>query len=104
MQVADFSICASHSEGFGQNYIEALMCGCVVLSSKIPVFLEFSSYYPELKKLQFNVSNQKELAIAINNAVSNNINIDKIREDAIDRFSAVKMSRNYMQLYSQVCK
>ena len=104
LQVADFSICASHSEGFGQNYIEALMCGCVVLSSKIPVFLEFSSYYPELKKLQFNVSNQKELAIAINNAVSNNINIDKIREDAIDRFSAVKMSRNYMQLYSQVCK
>ena len=99
---ADYSICASHSEGFGQNFIEALICGCLVISSKIPVFCEFISYYPQLGKLQFNVSDVKGLSYAIENAVYINIDLSIIRDDAINRFSAKNMSDNYMHLYNQI--
>lgn len=99
---ADYSICASHSEGFGQNFIEALICGCVVISSKIPVFCEFISYYPQLGKLQFDVSDEKGLSCAIRNAVCNNFDVNIMRNDAISRFSAKKMSANYMHLYNQL--
>lgn len=99
LQVADYSICASHSEGFGLNFIEALICGCTVISSKIPVFNEFASYYPCLKTLQFNVSDEMDLAHAIQNAAISDIDMTVMREDAIRRFSAKEMSVNYMKLY-----
>ena len=102
LQIADYSICASHSEGFGLNFIEALICGCTIISSKIPVFNEFTSYYPYLKTLQFNVSDEEDLAHAIQKAVSDDMDMTIMREDAIRRFSAKEMSVNYMDLYKRV--
>ena len=102
LQVADYSICASHSEGFGLNFIEALVCGCTIISSKIPVFNEFISYYPQLQSLQFNVSDENELAIAINNAIKSTMNVTEMSKDARQRFSAREMSANYMNLYKHM--
>lgn len=99
LQVADYSICASHSEGFGLNYIEAIMCGCVVISSKIPAFNEFTDRYFELKQLQFEPSDKNHLAQVITDAISNDIDMTSIRKDAINRFSAQRMSIGYMDLF-----
>lgn len=104
LKVADFSICASHSEGFGLNYIEAVMCGCVVISSEIAAFSEFSSFYPKLGALQFAVSDYIKLADTINELMLNPIDINEIMQDACCRFSARGMSANYMSLYKQLSK
>lgn len=99
LQVANYAICASHSEGFGLNYIEAIMCGCIVISSKIPAFNEFADRYFELKQLQFDPSDKNQLAQVITDAISNDIDMNSIRKDAINRFSAQSMSIGYMDLF-----
>lgn len=104
LKAADFSICASHSEGFGLNFIESVMAGTPVISSKIGPFNEFTDQYRQLKPYQFQPSNIEELSKCIAKAVSNRYSIDMIsaQRDAIVRFSAKEMSKAYMNLYSKL--
>jgi len=99
LKAADISICASHSEGFGLNYIEALASGALVLSSKIPTFNEFSQIYPLLQKYQFDKGNQKELEVLLGLVEKEIENIDDIKDDVIMRFSSNRMAKEYMELY-----
>lgn len=103
LKAADFSICASHSEGFGLNYIEALSAGAIVISSKIPAFDEFVKIYPELKKYQFNVGNQCELerCMQIVNKENGDVDITNIQKDVVERFSSEIMGVNHMNLYNK---
>lgn len=104
LKIADFSICASKSEGFGLNFVEALLCRCLVISSKIDAFMEFSSIYPKLKSLHFRVSDHQTLAEIISSVLSKPVDIDDIVNDASTRFSASTMSLNYMNLYKKLLK
>ena len=99
LRAADVSICASHSEGFGLNYIEALASGALVLSSKIPTFNEFSQIYPLLQKYQFGKGNQKELEEVLLRVEKKTENIDSLMDDVIANFSSIRMAMEYMDLY-----
>ena len=104
LKVADFSICASHSEGFGLNYIESLMAGTPVISSKIGPFNEFSTLYPQLAQLQFTPGNVSELADKMILAV-NTVKQQEMKEISLDvcnRFSAKTMTISYMRLYDKM--
>ena len=104
LKVADFSICASHSEGFGLNYIESLMAGTPVISSKIGPFNEFSALYPQLAQLQFAPGNVSELADKMILAV-NTVKQQEMKEISLDvcnRFSAKTMAISYMRLYDKM--
>ena len=104
LQIANYSICASHSEGFGLNFIESLASGCAVISTRIPAFNEFVAYYPELENLQFTPSNAIELANVIRFTTTTQIDVDTIRRDVEQRFSSRTMSNNYVQLFCQITK
>lgn len=99
LRAADVSICASHSEGFGLNYIEALASGALVLSSKIPTFNEFSQIYPLLQKYQFDKGNQKELEEVLMRVEKKTENIDSLMNNVITNFSSIRMAMEYMDLY-----
>ncbi len=99
LRAADVSICASHSEGFGLNYIEALASGALVLSSKISTFNEFSQIYPLLQKYQFGKGNQKELEEVLMRVEKKTENIDSLMDDVIANFSSIRMAMEYMDLY-----
>ena len=99
LRAADVSICASHSEGFGLNYIEALASGALVLSSKIPTFNEFSQIYPLLQKYQFDKGNQKELEEVLMRVEKKTENIDSLMDNVIANFSSIRMAMEYMDLY-----
>ena len=99
LRAADVSICASHSEGVGHNYIEALASGALVLSSKISTFNEFSQIYPLLQKYQFGKGNQKELEEVLMRVEKKTENIDSLMDDVIANFSSIRMAMEYMDLY-----
>lgn len=99
LKAADFSICASHSEGFGLNYVESLLAGTIVISSNIPVFNELSAYFPILKKLQFKVGDLNSLKESILAAINSRIDSSEIAYQAIARFSSFNMAESYMKVY-----
>ena len=103
---ADCSICASHSEGFGLNFIESILAGVPVISSRIGSFCEFTNLYKQLKTLQFDPANSKELACKIVQFVNNPhiIDMENIVKDASIRFSEEKMGHSYMKLYYELSK
>ena len=100
---ADYSICASHSEGFGLNFVESLMCGTLVIGSVIPPFLEFMNIAPELKEYSFTPGNEMELVSVIRKKMElSSINTEQIAWLFQDEFSATSMSSNYMSLYQEI--
>ncbi len=104
MQVADYSICASLSEGFGLNYIESLMVDVPVIGTDIPPFKEFTDLMPELRSLQFKAGDKEDLKRAI--ILSREIQIDrqKIGIVARETFSAQNMADKYASFYYKVSK
>ncbi len=102
LRAADYSICASRSEGFGLNFIESLMAGTPVIGSKIGPFNEFTALYPMLQSLQFTIGDVSELTEKINSAVTNPIEVETIIPDITKRFSAVSMAQSYMRLYNDL--
>ena len=100
---ADYCICASHSEGFGLNFVESLMCGTLVIVSVIPPFLEFMNIAPELKEYSFTPGNEMELVSVIRKKMElSSINTEQIAWLFQDEFSATSMSSNYMSLYQEI--
>lgn len=102
LQMADWCICASHSEGFGLNFMESLMSGVPVISSDIATFRELLEFYPVLKRYSFPVGDSVKLAQKINNAIMIDIDMMDICEDVKARFSAVVMAKEYMSLYEEM--
>ena len=104
LKAADFSICASHSEGFGLNYIEAMAAGAFVLSSKIPAFNEFAEICPILKEYQFGVGNQKELEKCMLSVGGGIVDKLCISSGIIEKFSSENMGKEHMDLYEKYYK
>ncbi len=102
LKAANYSICASHSEGFGLNYIEALIAGNLVVSSNIGAFNEFANLYPLLGKFQFEVANEASLEKVLLSALNSRIDILSTSTKASNDFSAVRMAREYMKIYDTI--
>lgn len=56
----------SKIEGFGMPIIEALYCGCSLLLSKIPVYIEILSYYEEINNRVYYIKNMRDSIIIPN--------------------------------------
>ena len=102
LQMADWCICASHSEGFGLNFMESLMSGVPVVSSDIATFRELLEFYPVLKGYSFPAGDSVGLAQKMNSAMMTSINMINIFEDVKVRFSALTMAKKYMSLYEKM--
>lgn len=104
LEIADYSISASHSEGFGLNVIESLSKGTPVILTDIPVFDEFRLLYPSLIPLTFKCGNYEDLAVKLTGAYKQSYSVDSLVEDVNDRFSSMRMGKNYMKLYEEIVK
>lgn len=99
-QVADYTISASRSEGFGLNYIESLMCGVPVIGTTIPAFLEFAKYDNQLAILLFAPGSVAELKQTIVLALNSDIYIKA--ENFRKLFSSSVMSNEYSNYYQYI--
>ena len=102
LKIADYSICASRSEGFGLNFIESVMSAIPVIGSDIGPFKEFTALYPDLKILQFHSGSCHELAAKIEQSSKLSINLSTASSDARDRFSSKRMAEEYMAFYQEI--
>ncbi len=102
LKIADYSICASRSEGFGLNFIESVMSAIPVIGSDIGPFKEFTALYPDLKILQFHSGSCHELAAKIEQSSKLSIDLSTASSDARDRFSSKRMAEEYMAFYQEI--
>lgn len=99
---ADYSISASHAEGFGLNYMESVFMGVPVIGTNIPVFQEFTTYFPELKQFEFKAGDSDELAERLKLAVNTRVDMEQYKQLAYDTFSAETMAKEYENFYKSV--
>ena len=102
VRMADFEICASRSEGFGLNYVEALIANVPVVGSDIPPFQEFTEMIPQLRKIQFKSDDLEDLKRAI--LASQKIRLERavIGQQARAIFSTERMASDYLKLYCKL--
>jgi len=102
LDAANYTISASHSEGFGLNFIESINAGVPVIGTDIPPFQEFYNIFQNLKPLMFGVGNVSELAAIMKSAVNFKIDMSEYTRIASDLFSAQTMARNYENFYTEM--
>lgn len=102
LKASDYSICASLSEGFGLNCVEALLCGLPVIMSDIPPFREFLRYNEDLQQLVFPPTDVVRLASSINRVTGLRIDPSALYRQYAAHFSAKVMSDNYLGLYEKL--
>lgn len=102
LKASDWSICASHSEGFGLNFVEALLCGIPVIGTNIPPFREVTASATILRTLEFSPGDIYGLTQSILSSLTTNINMTDIREAIIKRYSAQAMTDGYMRIYEKL--
>jgi glycosyltransferase involved in cell wall biosynthesis len=89
-------VCPSLTEGFGLPIAEALLAGCRVVCSDIPVFREVGDGHCRFVALDGNV--EEALAAAIEAA----LNDPKGPQKALQQFSAPVLAKQYTSLYRRL--
>lgn len=102
LAASDYTISASHSEGFGLNFIESVTAGVPVIGTDISPFMEFYNIFEGLKHLVFNVGNENKLAEIMKKAVNEKIAMSKYSDVAKELFSAKTMAKNYENFYNDL--
>lgn len=102
LRVADWSVSASHSEGFGLNYIESLVAGTPMIATKIPAFSEFSKFFQELKEFEFLPGDIDTLSLNLIKATNAQIDMANMAKEAQSRFSSKSMAENYTDFYNDL--
>lgn len=104
IRMADWTVSASHSEGFGMNFIESLMIGTPVISTEIEAFKDFKSFFPQLNDFKFMPEDVNKLASLMRKAISTKIDGNKLQTEADRNYSSEIMAKRYMDLYSKLSK
>lgn len=104
LRAADFSVCASRSEGFGLSCVEALLCGLPVVTSDIPAFGEFVRLAPDrLGPLRFRAGDAASLTQALDRLTEVKLDPQILHNIFAAAFSEEKMAGDYAALYHKVC-
>lgn len=104
LEAADYSIAASHSEGFGLNFVESVAAGVPVIGTNIPPFREFTYYFSELRNFEFKPGNTDELANKLELAAKSSIDMSQYQERTRCLFSAQTMAKEYEKFYIDMIK
>ncbi len=104
LRAADFSVCASRSEGFGLSCVEALLCGLPVVTSDIPAFGEFVRLVPDrLGSLRFRAGDVASLTLTLDRLSEAKLDPRHLHDTFAAAFSEEKMAADYAALYRKVC-
>ena len=98
LQMSDYFVTTSKSEGFGLAPVEALFCGISIIYSDIPVYKELFYSRKELQPYMFNLKSEEDLYQKLKIATPVE-NIQEIAEYYRENFSAKKMSEKYQEVY-----
>lgn len=102
LKMADWSVSATHSEGFGLNFIESLIVGCPIISTNIAAFIDFDILFPELKDYKFNPGDVEELSKLMKKAAIDRIDSVKLMNRTDQYFSSRIMAQKYGAVYQRV--
>jgi len=101
LQLSDFSISASKSEGFGLAAVEALITGNTLFYSDIPTYKELFFSIDDLKKFMFTTKYHSSLCLLLNESKKVE-NYDFIREILYSKYSNTIMAKKYQLIYSNL--
>ncbi len=102
LKLADWSITASHSEGFGLNFIESLIVGCPIISTNIPAFKIFDQLFSDLKEYKFNPGDIETLSKLMRKALEEKVDSLKLIKQADKYYSSRIMAEKYAAVYDQL--
>lgn len=98
LQMSDFYISASKSEGFGLSAVEALITGNTILYSDIPTYREIFYSIPELREFMFSLKDISKLCSLLMSGKKID-NYNYIRNMFYNKYSNAIMSKQYQELY-----
>jgi len=93
---ADYFIQASYDEAFGQTSIEAMACGCPVISTPCSGPQDLILSFNGVICTDFD---PLSIAFGIEQALNSKYNRDVIRQYIIDNFDYAKIAKEYLSLY-----
>ncbi len=102
LQMSDFYVTASKSEGCPLAPMEAMFCGLPIIYSNIVAHKELFYSLKELQSYMFNLTFEDDLYQKLKNATPIE-NIEVIADYYREKFSAQKMSTQYQEIYSSLC-
>lgn len=97
--IADLFIQASYEESFGQTLLEAMACGCPVVSTSVGVAPELIKPFNGIICDGFD---ENALAHGIKSALSTFYDSTIIRSHIVENFSYDKIAKEYICLYSEI--
>lgn len=98
--IADFSIAASKSEGFGLAALEAVMSGITLIYSDCKAFKELFAENNILKDYMFSLQDKDSLFIKINQLKKID-NPEKIIAIYKEQFDSKSMAKKYQKIYEE---
>lgn len=101
LSIADFSIAASKSEGFGLAALEAVLSGVTLIYSDCAAFQELFSENPDLRNNMFTLKNAESLVEQLRMCQKAR-NTDSIIEYYKKKFDSALMSKKYQYIYSHL--
>lgn len=104
LRIADWSISASHSEGFGLNFIESLIVGTPIISTTITAFKDFDANFPELGEFKFLPTDVEHLANLMKKSLHKKIDMMPVVERVDNLYSSKVMAKKYSDIYENMVK
>ncbi len=101
LSIADFSIAASKTEGFGLAALEVIMSGITLIYSDCKAFKELFSEDKILKEYMFTLDEENSLLDKIKQSKKIE-NIEKTISEYRQKFDSKIMSNKYQQIYGEV--
>lgn len=98
MRACDVLVSASHSEGFGLNVAEALLCGLSVVATDLPVYRELMMQEATLIDLLYPIGDGEALALALVSSLGRRLS-PELHSRLCVHLAQERMARQYGEIY-----